>query len=118
MPRSLRVPHTFTVANEVKVASGDDNYIPPFFVPVPSGQRVALVGMRHRINSGTSVSIEIHRNGVLATGFSASATTTSTTTDPANVALADNDTLALVVTAVSGTPKNLTVSVFLEYKAL
>lgn len=113
--KTVRIPHTFTISGEVKVASGDDNYIPPFFVPVPAGQAVKVVALRHRINSGTSATVLLMRNGSSLSPFTSTVTTTTGTTDPADVTLADGDSLALVVNAVSGTPKNLTCTVYLDY---
>jgi hypothetical protein len=58
----------------------------------------------------------VQKNDVDVTGFSGlSVTTTVATTNPANVSLADNDKLALIVTAVAGTPKNLSFTLFLEH---
>jgi hypothetical protein len=104
------------VPGEIKVPSGNTDYIVPFFVRVPDGQTAALAWARYRINGGTSATVKLQKNGVDATGFTAiSVTTTSASTDPADVALADGDLLALVVTAVSGTPMNLTFSAAIRY---
>jgi hypothetical protein len=110
------IPHTFTISGEIKVPSGDTDFICPFYVNIPSGKTVKLLGLRRSINSGTSATIKLQRNGVDATGFtSLSTTTTATSTTPTSITLADNDRINLVVTAVSGTPKNLSVTLFLEY---
>lgn len=113
---TLRLPHTWAIPGEVKVPSGDTDFIVPFFVPVISGATVRIASVRYKINSGTSVTCKVQKNGVDATGLTGlSATTTAATTDPADITLADGDQLALVVTAVSGTPKNLTFTIFVEY---
>lgn len=110
------VPHTFTVAGLVAVAVNQADYLPPFFVKVPSSQTVKLISARHRINSGTSATVSVQINGSNATGFaSMSVTTTSTDTDPTDVSLSNNDVLAIVVNSVSGSPQNMSVSLFLEY---
>lgn len=112
----VRVPHTWAIAGLIAVPAGDTDFICPFYVPVPSGQTAALVGCRYSINSGTSATVKLQKNGVDATGFTAiSVTTTPTTTDPANVALADGDALALVVTAVNTAPTNMSFTVWIEY---
>lgn len=113
----IRIPHTWAVPGEIKVPSGDTDYIVPFFVPVVGSKAVKLVACRYRINSGTSVTAKLQVNGSDATGFTGiSVTTTAASTDPTDVALANNDLLALVVTAVSGTPKNMTFTALLEYQ--
>lgn len=114
--KTIRLPHTFTLPGPVVVASGDADYIPGFFVSVPATQTVSLVAARYRVNAGTSVTFDVEIDGVDATGFAnLVATTTDTTTDPANVALADNDYVTIVVDSISGTPQNLTVTLWLEY---
>jgi hypothetical protein len=112
----VRIGHTYTIPGEVSVPSGDTNYIPPFFVSLATGQTAVLSKIRYRINSGTSVTFKLQKNGGDITGYTAlSATTTSTTTDAADVSLADNDMIALVVTAISGTPKNMSVTIFIDH---
>jgi hypothetical protein len=97
------------------VASGDTDFIPPIFVSLATGQSLKLVKARYVINSGTSVTCKLQANGSDITGFTGiSVTTTAAETDPTDVDLADNDRLALVVTAVSGTPKNLSFSLVFE----
>jgi hypothetical protein len=112
-----RTPHTFAVGGPIQVPAGDTDYIPGFFVAAPTGMQTVNVAMaRHRINSGTSVTVKLQKNGIDVTGFTGiSVTTTSTTTDPTDVAVADGDYLQLIVTAVSGSPKNLSFSLFLDY---
>jgi hypothetical protein len=115
--KTIRIPHTWHVPGDVKVAVGDTDYILPFFIPEPAGQQtVTIVGARHRINSGTSVTAKLTLDGVDVTGFTGiSVTTTTATTDPTDVVVADGQALALVVTAIAGTPKNMTFTVWLEY---
>lgn len=110
-----RYSHSFLISDTVNVASGDVDFIPPIFVPVKSGNTVQLVAVRYKINSGTSVTFKLQRNGVDVTGAtSMSCTTTATTTDFSDVTCADGDVVAMVVTAVSGTPKNMSVSLYWE----
>jgi hypothetical protein len=112
----LMVPHTFSVGGVVAVPNGQIDYINPFFVKVPPYQTVKLSSVRYRINSGTSATVKLQINGVDATGFTGlTVTTTVAETDPADVTLNNNDLISLVVTAVSGTPVNMSVTVFLEY---
>lgn len=112
----LVIPHTFAINGLVSVANGQYDYISPFFIKVPSTQTVKLISARHRINAGTSATVKVQINGVDATGFTGmSVTTTSTDTDPTDISLANNDLVSIVVTAVSGSPQNLSMTLFFEY---
>lgn len=114
---AVRIPHSWTIGGEVKVASGDTDYIVPFFVPVPAGRYVTAVAARSRINGGTSATVKLQKNGVdQVTGLSV--TTSNTTHDFTDFSLADGDRINLVVTAVSGVPKNLTFTLYLDYGVL
>ena len=111
-----RIGHTWAISGEIKVASGDTDFLIPFFVSLASGQTAKIVKARHVINSGTSATVKVQKNGADVTGFTGIVVgTTAGNTDPADVTIADDDKLALVVTAVNGTPKNMTFTLFLEY---
>lgn len=110
-----RISHTFVVGGVISVPAGDVDYIPPMFVNVGSGKTVALTKASFRINGGTSATFKVQVNGVDATGFTGLVASTTTGNQTGSVALADGDLVAVVVTAVSGTPKNLTVTLGLEY---
>lgn len=113
---TLVIPHTFIVPGSVNIASGDTDYICGFYIPVLGGLITKGLMARYRINSGTSVTVKLQKNGVDMAGFTAlSVTTTDTTTDPADVTFANNDYVTLVVTAVSGSPKNMSFTIFVEY---
>lgn len=116
LTKTIRQGHTWAISGEVKVPSGDTNFLMPFFVSLASGQTAKIVSAKHKINSGTSVTVKVQKDDVDVTGFTGiSVTTTATTTNPADVSLADGDKLALVVTAVNGTPKNMSFTLFLEH---
>lgn len=107
---------TWAIPGEIKVPSGDTDFLVPSPVTEGSLEVVTLDKVRYKINSGTSVTFKLQVNGADATGFTGlSATTTAATTDPTDVALSDLDLLAPVVTAVSGTPKNLFVAAVLKH---
>lgn len=116
---TLNVPHTWAVAGEVKVPSGNNDVIPGFFVPtLATGQAVRLMQARYKIGAGTSVTAKLQKNGTDITGFTGiSVTTTAAATTPTAVSLAAGDYIQLIPTAVSGTPYNLSFSVSLEYSA-
>ena len=114
--KTYRIGHTYGVISKIKIPNGDKDFIIPFFVSLASGQTVKLVKARHKINVGTSVTCKLQKNGVDITGFTGILiTTTAADTDPADVTLADNDKLALVVTGTSGNPQNMSFTIFLEY---
>jgi hypothetical protein len=112
---SFNVPMNFIVAGEIKVPEEQTNAIPPAFVSLLSGQTAKLVECRAIIGSGTKVTFKLTKNGTEITGFTGlTAKTTAEGVTPTAVAVADHDLLAIVVTAVEGTPKNLTVELVLE----
>lgn len=112
----IRVGKTYAIAGEIKVPVGQVDFVVPFFVSLAGGQTADLVKARHQINIGTSVTCKLQKNGVDIAGFTGiSVTTTPADTNPTDVVLADNDELALVVTAVSGIPQNLTFTIFIEH---
>jgi hypothetical protein len=111
------VPHTFAIAGEIKIPSGDTDYIPGFFVPVPTGQKVFLESITCKINSGTSATVKLQADGSDITGFTGiSVTPTAGTTNPTDVEITSLQFITLVVTGVSGTPKNLSATLMLRYE--
>ncbi len=106
----------FTVPDEIKVASGDTDFIPPMFLSLRSGQTAKVAKVIHRLNSGTNAKVKLQKNGADLTGFTAIEVKAETqTTDPTDQAVASGDRLGLVVESVSGTPKNMTVAVVVEH---
>ena len=113
---TIRVGKTYAIAGEIKVPVGQTDFLVPFFVSFAGGQTADLVKVRYQIQAGTSVTCKLQKNGVDITGFTAiSVTTTAASTDPTDVALAEDDEIALVVTAVAGTPQNMTFTIFIEH---
>ncbi len=113
--KTYRISKTYAIGGEIKVPVGQTDFLAPFFVSVAAGQTIKLVKVRAQIQSGTSATVDVEINGTGATGFTGiSVTTTPTNTDPADVALSDDDEVAIVVTGVSGTPQTMTVTLFLE----
>ncbi len=113
-----RRSYTWTVSGAIAVPSGDTDFINPMFIGLASGETAKLAACKYIVNSGTSVTAKLQINGSDATGFTAiSVTTTAASTDPTDIVLSGGDKLALIVTAVSGSPKNLTFTIFVEYTA-
>ncbi len=113
--KTVRSGHTWAISGEVKVAAGQTDFLLPFFVSLAAGQSAKIVKARYVINGGTNCNVKVQKNGSDVTGFTGIVvTTTAAETDPADVALADNDKLALVVNSVSGTPTNLSFTLFIE----
>jgi len=111
-PYRHRWPFTWTVSGTVLAATT----VVPFFLPILSGVSAHLVGARHMILSGTSATWTVYQNAGAVTGLTGIASSTAAaTTSITPVALADGDKLLLDVTAVSGTPVDLTVTVYVDY---
>lgn len=118
LTKTFRTVHTWTIPGAIAVPVGDVSFIPPFFISLASGQTASLVKVRYSINSGTSVTAKLQKNGTDITGFTGiSVTTTNASTTPTAVSVAEDDKIALVVTAVSGTPKNMSFTAVLEHVA-
>jgi len=110
---TIRTSHTYTIPGDIAVAVGDVDYIPPFYVSLVQGQSAKLAKVRFKIKSGTSATCKLTKNGSDITGFTGiTVGTTVAELTPTAVALADNDELGLVVTAISGSPKNLSFTIF------
>ena len=117
------ISHTWAIGGEVKVASGDTDFIIPMTVRdryTSSGYNttVKVVSVIASINSGTNVTWKLTKNGSDLSGYGTSGSPLTATATPATTestqALADKDELAPVVVAISGTPKNMSITVFLE----
>lgn len=112
-----RFPHSWLVVGEARVPVGAVDFLLGMFAPVSAGQTVKLAGLRYKIYSGTSVTINFVRNGVAVTGLTGIVVTPTTgqTLLGVSVTLTDGDELRPVVTAVSGAPLHLQVTAYLDY---
>ncbi len=125
--KTFQVGHTFSIPGDISTPVGEDSIVPPFAVPKAANQTVKLARARFRLNNGATgvtVSFKIQRNGADAAGFGTTAAplvtganTSWAEANPADLTLADNDSLQLVVTAIAGVPKNLSVTLILEHVA-
>jgi peptidoglycan/xylan/chitin deacetylase (PgdA/CDA1 family) len=106
----------YTVPDEIKVPSGAVDFLPPFIIALRSGQTAKIVEVIHEIGSGTSATLKLQKNGTDLTGFTGiEVKAEKKTTNPTDQAIADGDVIAPVVTAVSGTPKNLSFAIVIEH---
>ena len=110
-----RVGHSYLISGSIAIPSGETDFIVPFFVSLATGQTATLVKARHSINAGTSVTINLQRNGSTITGYSGVTVNTTPSNTTASQAISDDDEIALVVTGVSGSPFNLNFTIFIEY---
>lgn len=110
---SFRLPHTFAVSGTLAA----DQVIVPFRVPVPEGQSATLVGVRHSIQDGTGITVAVARNGTAVGGLDAIEVTTApgtaSPTEPES--LADGDALSIALAAPSGTPRDLSLTLLIDY---
>lgn len=115
LPLKLRIPHTYAVGGTLAVASAGTNFLPPYYVPVPSGQRARLYAVRYKLRAGTAT-ISVNKNGSNFGSLGAlGATTTAQSAAPtAGQALADGDELAPVLSAVSGAD-GLSLTFWIDY---
>jgi hypothetical protein len=116
LPKTFRIGHTWGISGAVNVASGDNDFISPFFYVKASNQSSTIIGCVYKINSGTSVTAKIQINDADVTGLTnISITPTTNYTISSSGTLSNMDKIALIVTAVSGSPKNLTFTLFLDH---
>jgi len=114
-------PLTWTVSGELKVPSVDTDFINYPLLWIPSGDTLLIQNTAYRINSGTSASIRI--------GYSIDSLSTWTWIDTVSVTTSFGSasyttklsggkyaSIRIEVTAVSGTPKNLSMTVGTAFK--
>lgn len=122
---TFSLSQTYPIQGEVKQPSGDDYVLPPFPIPVLSGsQSVVLKQIKYRLLNGSAanrVTFAIYRNGIALpdySGVNAIQTAINANWNPVDkpdVTLASNDELQIVVTATTGTPKNLSIAFDFEH---
>lgn len=108
--RPFQLGHTWGLVGDVSLLTT----LPSIFIPFNATQAAVLVSVRTKLASGTSVGVQIKRNGSNV-GSVITVTPTAATTSLGNVALAANDELTLVLSAPVGTPTHLTVTVIVEH---
>ena len=89
---------TYSVSGTLVVPSGATGYLPPFFMPVGTGQTVSLYAVIAEVRAGSCV-VNIEHNGTaISSGLAVSTTPTETAV---SATVANNDTFQVVITAVS-----------------
>ena len=106
----FREGHTFAVLGNLAPVT----VLPSFFVPKAANQTVKLSALRAKIVSGTSIAVQIKRNGS-DVGSPITVTPTTTSTSLGDIALADGDEISAVCSAHSGAPTTLSATVVLEW---
>ena len=101
--------HTWGLVGDVTALTT----LPSLFVPLLGAQPGTLVGIRTKIGSGTSVGVQVKRNGSNV-GSVITVTTTPATTTLGPVTLANNDEIWLVLSAPVSTPSNFSATLILE----
>jgi hypothetical protein len=101
--------HTWALVGDVTILP----VVPRFFIPLIGTQASKMVGLRMMIASGTSIGVTLFRNGVAETG--AITVTTTPTTTALNIALANNDAVAVSLSAPVGAPTTFSATLFLEH---
>lgn len=113
----IEIGHSWLVSSEIRVPVGQVDVIPQLFVPVRTGQVATLKRVRYGITAGTSATFKMQRNGVDIGGLTAlvAGTTVAETAPSGTTTLANNDRLQPIVTAVSATPQNLSITAVIEH---
>ena len=107
---TFREGHTWGLVGDVSALT----ILPSLFIPLTGTQMATLVALRAKIVSGTSISVQVQRNGSNV-GSVITVTTTATTASLGNVALSDGDELTLVLSSPVGTPTHLGATLILEH---
>lgn len=105
----VRVGHTWAVGGALNAGIN----VPQIFVPEASGQSTVLVAARSMIGAGTSIDVQVQRNGSNV-GSAITVTTTAATTTFSQ-ALSDMDALDIVLSSPSGSPVDLSFTLVLEH---
>jgi hypothetical protein len=108
--------HTWAISGAIAVPSGETNYINAMFIEPGTAETITVVKVDAVIHAGTSATFKMQKNGADMSGLTGiSATTSAAGTTPTPLSVTTGDQVAPVVTAVTGSPTNLTVSVVLKH---
>jgi collagen type VII alpha len=107
--RPFRLGHTWGLVGDLTLLT----VLPSLFVPMNGTQAATLVGLRAKIASGTSVGVQVKRNGSNVGSVITVTSTVATTTLSAT--LAANDELSLTLSSPVGTPTTLSATLIMEH---
>ena len=105
----VRLGHTWGLVGDVSALTA----LPSIFVPLIAPQVTTLYGIRTKIRSGTSVGLQMQRNGSNI-GGPITVTTTAVTTMLGGVVLADGDELTPIRSSPVGAPTDFSATLILE----
>jgi hypothetical protein len=116
-PNVPMLPVNYLYSGQIFVPAGDTDFMPPFYVGARGSDVLSLVGIRGRLNSGTSATFKVQKNGSdVVTGCVALSSGDTNFTVPTGpfLTFAHGDRVNVVVTSVSATPKHLSITFFFQ----
>ena len=87
---------------------------PGFFVEVGTGESLHLVAARYQLLGGTSVNVEVRKNKAPVAGYEALAVSKTAGSTSSSKPLANGDYINWKTSSPSGSPKGLSVTLFLK----
>jgi hypothetical protein len=116
LTKTMRICHNYSVAGPLAVPSGATNFLPGFFMPIPTGQSAELAGVYAVVRGTTSATMSINQNGSAVSSLSALTVTTTAgfTACGTPPTVANGDAFAPVISSISGTPDGLSLSFFFD----
>lgn len=119
---TFRLPHTWAISGTISTDT-TTLYIIPMIVDSASGQTTKVVGFRGLIHSGTNAAVKLQRatsaknytDWTDLTSMSGTVTITGVVVSATAIQINSGDAIRPLVTSVSGTPKDMTISMYLEY---
>lgn len=104
-----RIGHTWALLGDLTLLT----VLPSIFIPIVSPQTAAVIELRMKIASGTSITVQPKKNGSNL-GSTIVVTPTATTTAVSST-LANNDELTLLLSSPVGTPTTLSATLIVEH---
>lgn len=115
-PRVHRQGHSYLLPGLIYPDVGTSNYIPPFFISNAPGQVTKLVSASYKVQSGGDVYCHILRNGNVISSYSGLLVNSGLASlDATDVYLESGDSISLKVAKITGSPENLSFTIFLDY---
>ena len=111
---AFRFSQTYAWTGPVVVTSSAFGYFPPTYIPVIGGGSVSLVEVRYSVRAGTSATFTVNHNGSAISGMTGLSATPTPATTAHTTAITDLDAISIDVTAISGAPDGLSVSLVFE----